>query len=215
MSMIKGQFPLVADGEPIVEEGRHMHLYENEDLISNIHGFYQDKDYDDVTRDFAFVNPANPEVAQPNRFQTIDEGRNYAEEARKRARKELKEKRQAHLAKEMAYNQNYHSNHSSKASSYKAPLEKTVPETKVLATKRRASKWSHLTEKLEQDSYILAEIPVQYKESQSTNQAQTPVKKNNYDFLKRSQIYNSQETRLQREKTIAQELNLTRLDDVY
>ena len=51
--MIRNQrrFPFVADGEPVSNPPKVMALYENEDLITNIHGAYQDKNYDDVTRD--------------------------------------------------------------------------------------------------------------------------------------------------------------------
>lgn len=48
--MTNTQFPLVADGVPIIDTAKQMALYENEDLITNIHGYYQDKDYDDVTK---------------------------------------------------------------------------------------------------------------------------------------------------------------------
>ncbi|SQG44957.1 hypothetical cytosolic protein [Streptococcus porcinus] len=206
MSMMKRQFPLVADGEPIIEESHHMHLYENEDLITNIRGYYQDKDYDDVTRDFNFANPSKPETTPSNRSQTIDEGRHYAEEARKRARKDLKEKRQAYLAKEMSYS------NASKSNYHRSSNDKPKVQTKSV-TRRPNTKWSHLTEKLEQDTYILAEIPKQYKEPHQSNLK--TGKKNNYDFLKRSQIYNNKENRLQKERTIAQELNLTRFDEFH
>ena len=55
--MIRNQrrFPFVADGEPVSNPPKVMALYENEDLITNIHGAYQDKNYDDVTRDYNFV----------------------------------------------------------------------------------------------------------------------------------------------------------------
>ena len=36
-------FPLVADGEPVSTEETVMSLYDNEDLISNIHGVYHEK----------------------------------------------------------------------------------------------------------------------------------------------------------------------------
>ena len=36
-----------------------MRLYENEDLITNIHGPYEDKVYNDVTQDYQFI-PDNP-----------------------------------------------------------------------------------------------------------------------------------------------------------
>lgn len=72
---------------------------------------------------------------------------------------------------------------------------------------------SRFTKKLHQDNYILAELPKEYKEPKNLPQQGT-TKKNNYDFLKSSQIYNNKEMRQQREKTIAQELNLSRFEDL-
>ena len=38
-------------------------------------------------------------------------------------------------------------------------------------------------------------------------------KKNNYDFLKKSQIYNKKENQSEKERKIAQELNLTNMTE--
>ncbi|WP_203262235.1 hypothetical protein [Streptococcus uberis] len=199
--MVKNQFPLVADDMPVIESGRQMNLYENEDLISNIHGFYQDKDYNDVTRDYQPTSQLQADSFNNGRKAVIDAGRSYAEEARKKARQDLKEKRQAYLSKELSYNP--------KQSFQKSKVENPAEQRTIL---RPENKWSRLTQKLGQDSYILAELPKQQPEPNTA--ADKKQAKNNYDFLKRSQIYNSQETRIQREKSIAQELNLTRLDGV-
>lgn len=200
--MTNTQFPLVADGVPIIDTAKQMALYENEDLITNIHGYYQDKDYDDVTKNYQFADQvmSHQSSSSHQRLQTINEGRSYAKEARKKAKQDLKEKRQAYLAKEMTY------------------VPKQVPKTKrpaesVLPKQRPETKMSRFTEKLHQEDYILAELPREYKEPDNPSH-QGSAKKNNYDFLKRSQIYNNKETREQREKTIAQELNLSRFEDL-
>ncbi|EMF49213.1 hypothetical protein [Streptococcus parauberis] len=201
--MTKHQFPLVADGQPIIEAGRQMYLYENTDLITNIHGYYQDKNYEDIRHEneLAFENQSES-YQESNRKKIIDEGRNYAEMARKRAKRDIKAKRQDYIAKEMIY---------SPKPKYKSE-KSAVSGKNSQMTSHPATALSHLSEKLSQESYILAEISTHYNEPKETNQ---PVaKKNNYDFLKRSQIYNNEETRIHREKTIAQELNLTRLEDV-
>ena len=39
------------------------------------------------------------------------------------------------------------------------------------------------------------------------------AKKNNYDFLKKSQIYNKKNKQTEQERQVAQELNLTRITD--
>lgn len=221
--MVKNQFPLVADGEPIIESAKQMSLYENEDLITNIHGFYQDKDYDDVTRDFNFVDTSQSSPSNTaSRQHIIDEGRSYAEEARKRARADLKQKRQAYLAQDFNFNAKSKT-HPKPQSNLKQDFKKDLIKEDTSAQiqtkeatrqthKRSESKWSSYSEKLQQDTYILAEIPKVYTEPSPPEQVQKS--KNNYDFLKRSQIYNSQENRYQKEKTIAQELNLSRLDDI-
>lgn len=223
--MLKNQFPLVADGEPIIEFAPKMNLYENEDLITNIHGFYQDKDYQIL--DNRLDHTVEP-FAKANRRQTIDAGRDYAEKARQKARQDLKDKRQERIAKEMSYvkkstNKIIQSDRDVVKTSPISPkpsvhsslsgggLRTNYTEPSVKQVKKRQSEWSHLSDKLRQENYILAEIPVMYKEPGQNSQKK--VEPNNYDFLKRSQIYNNQETRLQKEKRIAQELNLKRLEE--
>lgn len=90
--MVKNQFPLVADDMPVIESGRQMNLYENEDLISNIHGFYQDKDYNDVTRDYQPTSQLQADSFNNGRQAVIDAGRSYAEEARKKSTSRFKRK---------------------------------------------------------------------------------------------------------------------------
>ncbi|MGT2935091.1 hypothetical protein ACVR0P_04325 [Streptococcus castoreus] len=201
--MTNNQFPLVADGVPIVEMAKQMALYENEDLITNIHGYYQDKDYDVVTTPHQFADQLpSQKLPSTDRLQSkqVNESRNYAKESRLRARQDLKEKRQAYLAKEMTYVS-------------KQAGQKSRQTESVSSRKKPMTELSRFTDKLHQEEYILAEIPRMYKEP---NQSQSvTVKKNNYDFLKRSQIYNNKETREQREKTIAQELNLSRFEELY
>lgn len=196
--MTKHAFPLVADGEPIIESARQMALYENEDLITNIAGSYQDKHYDDIIRDHQFAEKT-PVVSKGSLHHSpvVDEDHSYAQKARRQAKQDVKEKRQAYIAKNMAY--------SPKQASKKG-------QSGAFSSKKPATELSRFTEKLNQESYILVELPRQYKEPQNTSQA--AVKKNNYDFLKRSQIYNHQEDRDHREKTIAQELNLSRFEDI-
>ncbi|MDU6352297.1 MAG: cystathionine gamma-synthase, partial [Streptococcus mitis] len=50
--------------------------------------------------------------------------------------------------------------------------------------------------------------------STQTEQAETAgPKKNNYDFLKKSQIYNKKNQQKEQERQVAQELNLTRITE--
>lgn len=195
--MIRNQrrFPLVADGEPVSNPPKVMALYENEDLITNIHGAYQDKSYDDVTRDYDFVGKDEQDAS---RIESVTQGKSYAELAREEARRDIRRKRQDYLSKEV------------KAPS-KAALQQQLKATLPKKTAKPKSSLSHLAEKLHQDDYILAEIPVTYKKPD--NSSTIKPKKNNYDFLKESQIYNKEVLQSQREHKVAQELNLTRFDD--
>ncbi len=69
-----------------------------------------------------------------------------------------------------------------------------------------------MADKLRQEDYILAELPIVYQEP--VNASRKSSKKNNYDFLKRSQIYNKKENQSHKEAFFAQELNLSRFEDV-
>lgn len=195
--MIRNQrrFPLVADGEPVSNPPKVMALYENKDLITNIHGAYQDKSYDDVTRDYNFVGKDEQDAS---RIESVTQGKSYAELAREEARRDIRRKRQDYLSKEV------------KAPS-KAALQQQLKATLPKKTAKPTSSLSYLAEKLHQDDYILAEIPVTYKKPD--NSSTIKPKKNNYDFLKESQIYNKEVLQSQREHKVAQELNLTRFDD--
>ncbi len=190
------RFPLVADGEPVSNPPKTMALYENEDLITNIHGTYHDKDYDDVTKDYNFVGKTEKDA---ERVRTVSEGKSYAELARDEARRDIKKKRQAYLSNEVKKMPS--------KTAFQQQLKATLPKIPAKPT----NKLSHLTEKMHQEDYILAEIPVTYKEPDNTSVPKP--KKNNYDFLKRSQIYNKEAQQSQREHRMAQELNLTRFDD--
>ncbi|RCW17185.1 hypothetical protein CAC02_04380 [Streptococcus gallolyticus] len=192
------RFPLVADGEPISDPPKAMALYENEDLITNIHGTYHEKDYDDVTRDYHFVDETEN---NSERIKTVSEGKSYAELARDEARRDVKKKRQAYLSND--------GNKLPSRVTFQQQLKATLPKAPAKPT----NSLSHLTEKMHQEDYILAEIPVTYKEPD--NSSVPKAKKNNYDFLKRSQIYNKEAQQSQREHKVAQELNLTRFDEAH
>lgn len=83
--MTDQQFPLIADGQPIIESNVYMRLYDNEDLISNIHGYYQEKDYSDNTRNYEFLSQTgNASRISAEREQSHQEGKSYAEIAREK-----------------------------------------------------------------------------------------------------------------------------------
>lgn len=185
-------FPLIADDEPVIVPDRQMQLYENEDLITHIRGNYSDKVYQESTQ------PPVPKPAMrrgsfyTRQSQPVPQQRETSK-AREEARKDIKQKRQVFVEKEPM----------STGLMSKARLKPSVkPATNAL---------SQASKVLEQDEYILAELPKVY--NQPNNTANKQVRKNSYDFLKKSQIYNKQEYQSQRERRVAQELNLTRFED--
>lgn len=172
------QFPLIPDGEPCLQEPVSMRLYENEDLITNIRGPYQDKDYNDLLPNYDFLS-AKPKVeAKPSFEATVEPAA---------------------------------------VTTDKGPVTASILGAPVSAIKRtlapngKHSKIHHLANRLQQDSYILAEVAPTYQ--QPSNPSRKNVKKNSYDFLKRSQVYNYPERQTYHEHRVAQELNLTHLED--
>lgn len=229
MSSRRRMFPLVPDDEPVIGQSTAMHLYDNEDLITNINGTYYDKDYSDVTRDLSFVRNTPPlkETGQAVVSQTKEHGRTYAEQAREKAKEDLRQKRQRYVEQELQRSQPLTSLSRqtaspvmTKASQQTSPSERPVrsrtasrqaPNAKAKTPEKHQTELSIYSQKLRQESYILVDLPKVYKQPERV--ADSKLKKNSYDFLKRSQIYNHQERQEKRERQIAQELNLTRFND--
>ncbi|MFS1663037.1 hypothetical protein [Streptococcus sp. zg-JUN1979] len=182
-------FPLVADGEPVSTEETIMSLYNDEDLISNIHGAYQEKNYEDVS---PTTQSLRPSLRQEKRHQAdIDSGKSYAKQAREQAKVDVKKKRQTYLTKDIK-----------KTTGFESSKKTAKPKGEG------QSRLSALSKRLHQDHYILAELPKIYKEP--NNKAQRKSDKNNYDFLKTSQIYNPKPKTSEKRPT--QELNLARFE---
>lgn len=55
------RFPLIADDEPVMSPLVKMNLYDNEDLINNIRGFYQEKTYQSMVKS----NYEHEEISHP------------------------------------------------------------------------------------------------------------------------------------------------------
>lgn len=204
-------FPLISDDEIMLSEMPRMNLYDESDLISNINGDYVDKNYlewepivkkivdSQVKEGKAYqATSAIPsaEVAKPA-------PKSYAELAREEARADLKKKRSA------AY---LTSDFTAKKRSYPAVTNGNTAishQPTAFFQKENGSELAKYSRNLKQDHYILADIKVN-----TSLPKESPKKsKNNYDFLKTSQIYNKKELQNQRERRIAQELNLTRLEE--
>ena len=205
--MREERFPLVSDDEVILTEMPVMNLYDESDFISNIKGEYRDKNYLEwapITEETP-VKPIEKPVEKPKKapLGVKKEGKSYAEMAREEARADLKKKRSAsYLTKDITPTRRH-----SQPSLVRQGNQPTAP-----FQKENPGEFVKYSQKLTQSHYILAEevhsIPTKNEEVS----APAP-KKNNYDFLKKSQIYNKKSKQTEQERRVAQELNLTRITE--
>ena len=204
--MREERFPLVSDDEIMLTEMPVMDLYDESDFISNIKGEYRDKNYLEWAP-IAEETPVKPIEKQVEKTKKAPlgvkkEGKSYAEVAREEARADLKKKRSAsYLTKDITPTRR-HSQPSlvRKGNQPTAPFQKENP-----------GELTKYSDKLKQSHYILAEIAPQMQ--QTSKEEHLGPKKNNYDFLKKSQIYNKKENQSEKERKIAQELNLTNMTE--
>lgn len=204
-------FPLISDDEIMLSEMPRMNLYDESDLISNINGDYVDKNYlewEPIVKKIADSQVKEGKAYQgtsaiPSAEVAKPAPKSYAELAREEARADLKKKRSAaYLTSDFITKKRSHPavNNANTAISH---------QPTAFFQKENGSGLSKYSRNLKQDHYILADIKVN-----TSLPKESPKKsKNNYDFLKTSQIYNKKELQNQRERRIAQELNLTRLEE--
>ena len=205
--MREERFPLVSDDEVMLTEMPVMDLYDESDFISNIKGEYRDKNYLEwapITEEKP-AKPIEKPVEKPKKsgLGVKKEGKSYAEVAREEARADLKKKRSAsYLTKDITPTRRH-----SQPSLVRQGNQPTAP-----FQKENPGEFVKYSQKLTQSHYILAEevhsIPTKNEEVS----APAP-KKNNYDFLKKSQIYNKKSKQTEQERRVAQELNLTRITE--
>ena len=193
------RFPIVSDDEIMLTEMPFMNLYDESDLISNIKGDYQDKNYLEWS-------PITTEKKSPTKAPeklTEQKEKSYAELAREETRADLKRKRSAkYLTQDVSFTKRYKPSNNvvRQANQPTAPFQKENP-----------GEFAKFSKKLAQEHYILADSTSQ---KPTVTDAETTVpKKNNYDFLKKSQIYNKKENQSEKERKIAQELNLTNMTE--
>ena len=206
-------FPLISDDEVMLSEMPRMNLYDESDLISNINGDYVDKNYlewEPIVKKIADSQVKEGQAKSYHATSVVQSvkakksaSKSYAELAREEARADLKKKRSA------AY---LTSDFTTKKRPYPAVTNGNTAishQPTAFFQKENGSGLSKYSRNLKQDHYILADIKVN-----TSLPKESPKKsKNNYDFLKTSQIYNKKELQSQRERRIAQELNLTRLEE--
>ena len=205
--MREERFPLVSDDEVILTEMPVMNLYDESDFISNIKGEYRDKNY----LEWAPITEERPEkpiekpVEKPKKsgLGVKKEGKSYAEVAREEARADLKKKRSAsYLTKDITPTRRHSQpNLVRQGNQPTAPFQKENP-----------GEFVKYSQKLTQSHYILAE-EVSNISTQAEPKETSGPKKNNYDFLKKSQIYNKKNKQKEQERQVAQELNLTRITE--
>ena len=193
------RFPIVSDDEIMLTEMPFMDLYDESDLISNIKGDYQDKNY----LEWSPITTEKKPLVQASEKLPEKKEKSYAELAREEARADLKRKRSAkYLTQDVSFTKRYKSSNNvvRQANQPTAPFQKENP-----------GELAKFSDKLTQNHYILAEMAPQTQET--SKEEHLGPKKNNYDFLKKSQIYNKKENQSEKERKIAQELNLTNMTE--
>ena len=205
--MREERFPLVSDDEVMLTEMPVMDLYDESDFISNIKGEYRDKNYLEwapITEETPVKQIEKP-VEKPKKagLGVKKEGKSYAEVAREEARADLKKKRSAsYLTKDITPTRRH-----SQPSLVRQGNQPTAP-----FQKENPGEFVKYSQKLTQSQYILAE-EVHTIPTKSEEVSAPAPKKNNYDFLKKSQIYNKKSKQTEQERRVAQELNLTRITE--
>ena len=198
--MTQKRFPIVADDEVMLTEMPVMNLYDESDFISNIKGDYQDRNYlewSPITED------KKQEEAKPLVKSIEKKEKSYAELAREEARADLKKKRSArYLTQDVS-----HTRRQTKPSQVRPANQPTAP-----FQKENPGEFAKYSQKLGQSHYILAETVSQVEPPIADGET-SRSKKNNYDFLKKSQIYNKKSKQKEQERQVAQELNLTRMSE--
>lgn len=198
--MTQKRFPIVADDEVMLTEMPVMNLYDESDFISNIKGDYQDKNYLEWS---PITEEKKQEEAKPLVKPIEKKEKSYAELAREEARADLKKKRSArYLTQDVS-----HTRRQTKTSIVRQANQPTAP-----FQKENPGEFAKYSQNLSQSHYILAETVAQVA-SPAPNSEKSHPKKNNYDFLKKSQIYNKKSKQKEQERQVAQELNLTRMSE--
>ena len=205
--MREERFPLVSDDEIMLTAMPVMDLYDESDFISNIKGDYQEKNYLDwapISEDVP-VKPLEKQVEKPQKtaLGVKKEGKTYAEKAREEARADLKKKRSAtYLTKDVI-----HTRRHSQPTLVRKGNQPTAP-----FQKENPGEFIKYSQKLTQSHYILAE-EIKHISTDSVEKQARTANKNNYDFLKKRQIYNKKNKEIEQERQLAQELNLTRITE--
>ena len=162
------RFPIVSDDEIMLTEMPFMDLYDESDLISNIKGDYQDKNY----LEWSPITTEKKPLVQASDKLPEKKEKSYAELAREEARADLKRKRSAkYLTQDVSFTKRYKPSNNvvRQANQPTAPFQKENP-----------GELAKFSDKLTQNHYILAEMAPQTQET--SKEEHLGPKKNNYDF---------------------------------
>lgn len=195
------RFPLVLDDEPVITPTREMDLYETSDLIMNIRNGSGLRTYTEtVVHISSNLDVPVSSVEVKDLPQEIASSSAYVRSARENAKRDVRQKRQEFLVNERQF--------ISRMSFKQDERQVKVPKNR---TEEGTTGLTRAVEKLRQETYILAELPRSYQQPDNSSY-DSKLKKNTYDFLKKSQVYNYPENQLRKERQIATELNLTRFE---
>ena len=203
--MREERFPLVSDDEIMLTEMPVMDLYDESDFISNIKGDYRDKNYlewSPIVEEASVVAPVVSKKPEPApEVKKVE--KTYAELAREEARADLKKKRSAkYLTQDVSHTRRHNG----------LTLVRQGNQPTAPFQKENPGEFAKFSKNLSQSHYILAEEVGQVANPTPKTQTEK-TKKNNYDFLKKTQIYNKKNKQTEQERQVAQELNLTRITE--
>lgn len=213
------RFPLVADDEVVVGDNPIMSLYDESDLISNIKGPYQEKDFSGFGDSQKGNQSSHSVPTEDELLPPLFEAKTSQYSRKERLQRAINvkpsyEKTQGQLARELAKRD------LKRKQSANFLREDKLTQAKVLIkpqatepTESKVNKLSRLADNLRQVEYILADMPATYSLKKEDRSQEQNYKKNSYDFLKKSQVYNYPERQQQKVRQIAQELNLTNLGE--
>lgn len=188
--MADKQFPLLAASEPIFDERQPMNLYEESDFISNIKGDYQEKSI----YEWAPISNAKHQVDESKAKEQV-EFKTDAALGREEARESVRQKRSASYLQDDP-NQ-----------AFRKDLQRRMELSRgtTQAKEEPLSNYQKVGEKLRQESYILADLSSKVEKDYSSK-----AKKDSYDFLRKSQIYQEKEQK-EAPRPTNQELDLRKL----
>ncbi|MGV3079744.1 hypothetical protein ACEE44_06030 [Streptococcus sp. 32226D021BW] len=212
-------FPLVADNEVLVGENPIMSLYDESDLISNIKGPYKEKEFAGASASQQAVSGTGRVVMDDDLLPPLFEAKSSSYSRRERHQHLAQTKPSSHKTQgQVAREQAREDLKKKRTAPYlrddkPAPAKVFVKPPVTPSPEEKVGNLTRLADRLRQTDYILADVPAVYSLKKEDREQEQPIKKNSYDFLKRSQVYNYPERQQHRERQVAQELNLTNIEE--